>query len=301
MEEEVINSEVTEETSPVTETTEQTSETVNEAPVEAPVTETPVEQVTPPVKTYSQEEYDKMVYSFKRQLGRQKDKYESTISNWDKRFGELEKKYNEKFNPPEVKYRDDFENDDKYISYLSKQQVEAALAERDQKMREEFEAYQKQQEEEQAHRKEIDEGIKSWYPTDEERTKWRETVENSMSEGLGDLLTQEKYVLDYLHQTPNQSRILFELATKPELVKQIFSIRNPLMRLLEVRDLENKLIAEKNAVPTTPAPTPSAPVEPVKPTPANNLSKSIGKPGTQMDAKPDITANHDSMINFIRS
>ena len=105
--------------------------------------------------------------------------------------------------------------------------------------------------------------------------------------------------MDYLFQTPNQSLVLYKLATDANTVSQIFSIKNPLMRLMAVRDLENSLVAERNKPAPAPEPTP-APVE-NKPAPVNNLAKAVDKPGTQTEAEPDVFASQESLRNFIRS
>lgn len=281
------------------------AEQTNEQSVEQ-TSEQVAEQTPPPVEVQKPSELDQARYSFQRQLGRQKDKYESQISEWKKKFEDLEKRLSGIEHPEVLKTRSDFDTDDAYIDELVSRRVNKLMEERDAKMREEYEAYSKQQEEEMAHRKEIDEGINSWYPTPEERNKWHQTVEAAFGEGLSDLLEKESYILEYLHQTKNSSRVLYEFATNPQVVNDIFSIKNPLMRLMAVRDLENRLINEKNtpvpAPTSTPTQTQTSEVEVEnKPTPANNLSKAVGKPGTQVDAEPDFMDNHDSLINFIRS
>jgi hypothetical protein len=304
-----------EDTSTETTTTE-TSDISEEKPVEQ-TTETPVENQTQPTETpipatqepvpptpttVSMDDFNKAQYSFKRQLGRQKDKYENQINEWQKKYEALEKRLGSLENPEKPLMRDQFQTDDEYIQQLIDKGVEKRWQEREEKMREEYAKYEQQQREEYEHRKELDEGINKWYPSAEERQKFVDTVQNAFSEGLSDLLEQEQNVLNYLHQTENSSRILYEFATKPEVVEQIFSVKNPLMRLMAVRDLENKLIAEKSQpTPPAPAPTPAPVQTSEQPAPVNNLAKAVGKPGTQVDAEPDIFDNRDSLRAFIRS
>ena len=149
-------------------------------------------------------------------------------------------------------------------------------------MREEYEKYEAQQKEEYEHRKELDEGINKWWPNADERKKFVETVQGAFDKGLGKLLEEEQNVMNYLHQTPNQSLVLYELATNPNAVQEVFSIKNPLMRLMAVRDIENKLVAARNAQTTTPTPTPT-PAPQVSqshaPQQVNNLAKPVGKIG----------------------
>ena len=59
------NTDISEE--PVVEETPKEEVKTEEAPA-------PVEPPAPPVKTYSEDEYNQMIYSFKRQLGKQKDR-----------------------------------------------------------------------------------------------------------------------------------------------------------------------------------------------------------------------------------
>ena len=303
--EEIINNVTSEETPAVEQT--------NEAPVE----ETKVEQTTnvepqvqpvaepPAEKMYSQSEYDKMVYSFRKQLGKSKDKYESQIANYEKRFSDFENKLNGILNPEKPLRRDDFKSDDEFIEKLIENGVEKRWAEKEKLMREEYEKYEAQQKEEYEHRKELDEGINKWWPNAEERKKFVETVQGAFDKGLSKLLEEEQNVMNYLHQTPNQSLVLYELATNPNAVQEVFSIKNPLMRLMAVRDIENRLVAARNApkpqVATAPQQT-QALEQPAnaEQKPINNLSKPVGKPGTQVDAEPDMFSNEDSLLSFIR-
>jgi hypothetical protein len=109
--------------------------------------------------------------------------------------------------------------------------------------------------------------------------------------------------MNYLHQTPNQSLVLYELATNPNAVQEIFSIKNPLMRMIAVGKMEDRLVAERNAQKPQVAPQQTQALEQPATTeqkPINNLSKPVGKPGTQVDAEPDMFSNEDSLLNFIR-
>lgn len=288
------------------ETVEQVNENSSEQTSEQVSTEKPVEPVATPAvtpKTYSEDEYNQMLYSMKRQLGKSKDKYESQIANYEKRFSDFENKLNGILNPEKPLRRDDFKSDDEFIEKLIENGVEKRWAEKEKLMREEYEKYEAQQKEEYEHRKELDEGINKWWPNAEERKKFVETVQGAFDKGLSKLLEEEQNVMNYLHQTPNQSLVLYELATNPNAVQEVFSIKNPLMRLMAVRDIENRLVAERNAQTTTPTPTPT-PAPQVAPSHAtqqvNNLAKPVGKPGTQIDAEPDLFSNEDSLLSFIR-
>ena len=274
-----------------------TTETVESTPTETPTpTETtapapqPVDKpATNPVDKSALSDLDKATYSFRRQLSKQKSKYESQISDLEARLKKLETP------APERKYRDAFKTDDEYIGYLTEERVNALMEAKMSEMQKNFEEQQERIRQSQEHDREIEEGINSWFP-DDKRYEYQRAVEDAFGKGLSDLLEQEKNVLEYLHQTPNSSRILYEMATNPEVVQNIFNQRNPLFRLMAVRDLENKLVSEKDSF-MKPAPAPVTPtVAPAESTPApvnNNLAKPIGRPGAENKTQPDIIMGGD--------
>ena len=297
----VFDDEETVETTP-TEVENKVEET-QEQPVEQT---TPNGQVTPEVpptpKTYTEDEYNQMVYSFKRQLGKSKDRYESQLNDSNKRFDEVMKRLGALENPEKPLRREDFQTDDEFIDKLIDAGVEKRWAAKEAQMREEYERYAKEQQEEMEQRKELDEGISKWWPSQEERQKYVNTVQEAYNEGLKDLLEQEQNVLNYLFQTPNQSLVLYKLATDKNAVTNIFSIKNPLMRLMAVRDLENELVRERNTPKTTPTPTPAPQVAPTNTPqqPVNNLAKPVGKPGSMVEATPDLFDDTDALRNALR-
>lgn len=254
----------------------------------------------PVEKTYSQSEYDKMVFSLKRQLGKQKDKYNEQINSYEKKFNDFESRLNKLANPEKPLRRSDFESDDAFIEKLIDSGVEKRWAEREAKMMEEYEKYEQERLAEQEQAKELEEGINKWYPDEAKRKEWHDTVSRAYGEGLQELLEKEQNVMNYLYQTPNQSLVLYKLATDPQAVQNVFSIKNPLMRLMAVRDLENELVRERNNPKPQVAPTPTPTNTPVEPK-INNLSKAVGKPGVQVEATPSIYDNDDELRNLLRS
>lgn len=254
---------------------------------------------TPPVKTYTQDEYDRMVYSLKRQMGKQRDSLEGKIASYDKRFKDFETRFNQILNPEKPLRRSDFESDDAFIEKLIDSGVEKRWAEREAKMREEYEKYEQDRLAEQEQAKELEEGINKWYPDEAKRKEWYDTVSRAYGEGLQELLEKEQNVMNYLYQTPNQSLILYKLATDPQAVQNVFSIKNPLMRLMAVRDLENELVRERNNSKPQVEPTPAPSNTPVEHK-VNNLAKAVGKPGAQVEATPDVFDNDDELRNLLR-
>lgn len=299
----VFDDEETVETTPTE--VENNVEETKEQPVEQTTPDGQVAPEVPPVpKTYTEDEYNQMVYSFKRQLGKSKDRYESQLSDSNKRFDEVMKRLGALENPEKPLRREDFQTDDEFIDKLIDAGVEKRWAAKEAQMREEYERYAKEQQEEMEQRKELDEGISKWWPSQEERQRYVDAVQGAYNEGLKDLLEQEQNVLNYLFQTPNQSLVLYKLATDKKAVTDIFSIKNPLMRLMAVRDLENELVRERNT-PTnttpTPTPTPAPQVAPTHTQPqVNNLAKPVGKPGSMVEATPDLFDDTDALRNALR-
>ena len=285
----------------VVNTTEEVS-TEEQTPVEQPApVEQPVESTPAPTPTNDISELDKARYSFQRQLGKAKDKYTSQINEYKKKYEALEKRLAAIENPEKPITRDQFDSDDKMIDALVQQRFDKMWSQRQEEMQAQYEKYIEEQRQEEEHKRELDEGINHWFPTKEERENFVSTVQKAYNNGLAELLEQEQNVLDYLHSTPNSSLILMEFATNPKIVNEIFSIRTPLQRLMAVHDIERDLVAKKN----TPAPA-TQPVEQAAPTnpapaPVNNLSKSIGKPGTAVEAESDIFSNDDELTKFVRS
>lgn len=273
---------------------------VNEPAPETKTEQTPEEPVETPVKTYSQDDWDKMTYSFKRQLGKQKDKFESQISDYNKRFTDFESRLNKLANPEKPLRRSDFETDDSYIEALINNGVEKRWAEREAKMREEYEKYEAERKAQEEQARELEEGISKWYPDEGKRKEWYDTVSRAYGEGLQELLEKEQNVMNYLYQTPNQSLVLYKLATDPQAVQNVFSIKNPLMRLMAVRDLENELVKERNNPSPVQVQTSTPKVEQAAPAQVNNLAKAVGKPGAQVEAAPDVFDSTDSLRDLLR-
>lgn len=273
---------------------------VNEPAPETKTEPTPEEPVETPVKTYSQDDWDKMTYSFKRQLGKQKDKFESQISDYNKRFTDFESRLNKLANPEKPLRRSDFETDDSYIEALINNGVEKRWAEREAKMREEYEKYEAERKAQEEQAREVEEGISKWYPDEGKRKEWYDTVSRAYGEGLQELLEKEQNVMNYLYQTPNQSLVLYKLATDPQAVQNVFSIKNPLMRLMAVRDLENELVKERNNTAPVQVQTSTPKVEQAAPAQVNNLAKAVGKPGAQVEASPDVFDSTDSLRDLLR-
>lgn len=239
---------------------------------------------------YSHEE--QMTYSFKRQLAKQRSKYEKQIADlqrqWEERFDKLE-------NPAKYapKTRKDFEYDDDYVKYLANEQVNAALEAK-------IAEYQKQQEEEQRqaqvdeeYRNMLDKTVKSIYNTPEAEKDWRAKVNEGMKAGLGSLIDGDQDLSNYIIFSPIGPKIMYELATNKKTVQDIFTIgmtpdgraipRSPGDRMRKMEELAERLSrTDINNIRTN--------VQPVKP---------IGRPGINKEVKKDIFSDPKALLDMM--
>ena len=239
---------------------------------------------------YSHEE--QMTYSFKRQLAKQRSKYEQQIADlqrqWEERFDKLE-------NPAKYapKTRKDFEYDDDYVKYLANEQVNAALEAK-------IAEYQKQQEEEQRqaqvdeeYRNMLDKTVKSIYNTPETEKDWREKVGAGMKAGLGAMIDSDQDLSNYIIFSPIGPKIMYELATNKKTVQDIFTIgmtpdghaipRSPGDRMRKMEELAERLSR-------TDINTNRTNVQPVKP---------IGRPGINKEVKKDIFSDPKALLDMM--
>ena len=239
---------------------------------------------------YSHEE--QMTYSFKRQLAKQRSKYEKQLADmqrqWEERFDKLE-------NPAKYapKTRADFKYDDDYVKYLANEQVNAALEAK-------IAEYQKQQEEEQRqaqvdeeYRNMLDKTVKSIYNTPEAEADWRAKVNEGMKAGLGSLIDGDQDLSNYIIFSPIGPKIMYELATNKKTVQDIFTIgmtpdgraipRSPGDRMRKMEELAERLSrTDINNIRTN--------VQPVKP---------IGRPGINKEVKKDIFSDPKALLDMM--
>ena len=300
MDEEILNNiDNNTESSEVSATTEESS-VANQSEADnnaAEVVESPkmngdekvVTQKTNPSQ-YSHEE--QMAYSFKRQLAKQRSKYEKQLADmqrqWEERFDKLE-------NPAKYapKTRKDFQYDDDYVKYLASEQVNAALEAK-------IAEYTKQQEEEQRqaqvdaeYRTMLDQSVKSIYNSPEAEAEWRAKVGEGMKAGLGSLIDSDQDLSNYIIFSPIGPKIMYELATNKKAVQDIFTIgmtpdghaipRSPGDRMRKMEELAERLSrTDLNNNRTN--------VQPVKP---------IGKPGINKEVKKDIFSDPKALLDMM--
>ena len=224
---------------------------------------------------------EKAEYSFKKQLGKQKQKYEAILADQKKAFASLQERLEKLENPDKYKekFRENFQTDDEYIDYIVQQRMNKILDEQNEKAMKDREEEAKAEEA----REFIDKNIETCFTTDEARTDYFNTVKAAFDEGLQELMDKEKYVAEYIMRNPNGPRILYELAKDKEKVRQIYSQGDPMSRLFELKMIEREIL-------TKPAADKSNP----------NLQKAIGKPGISKETTADIFSSKDDLKRFIR-
>ena len=234
-----------------------------------------------PKRTYTKEE--QAAYSFRKQLGKQRAKYED-------QYGQLQQQYNallerlDRLENPE-KYaplnRGQFQDDDSYIDALVQQRFDNMWNQKLYEAKQRYSEQAKQDQEVQAYKTRQDGNVKKLFKTPEAEQQYRQAIGTALQNGLGELIDSDKDVAQYIMRSDLGPKILYEFATNPKEVEKMFSEGVTEMdRQFMIRDLENRLRSEITK--------PAMPV--------------IGKPGVQAEAKPgSIFDSDDSILNFLRT
>lgn len=234
-------------------------------------------------------------YSFKKQLGKQKAKYERQIAEmqkaWEARFDKLE--HPEKYAP---KTRADFETDDDFINHLVDDKVQAILAKKLEDYQKQEEEDKKQSEIENQYKTRVTDNVAKLYPDEQSRMEYQQAVDAALKDGLGDVLEQDSDLCQYIMLSPMGPKLMYHLATDINAVDALFAEGvTPIARQFKIREMEAKLAAQP-----APAPAPAAPTavqtqtQPVKPA-------VVGQPGKTTGAPPrDIFHDKEAMREFLR-
>lgn len=225
----------------------------------------------------------KMQYSFRRQLGKQKAKYEGQYTQLQTQYNELLERLDrlehpEKFQPLN---RNQFQDDDSYIDALVQQRFDNMWNQKLMEAQQKYSEQARQDQEVQAYKTRQDDNVKKLFKTPEAEQQYRQAIGTALQNGLGELIDEDKEVAQYIMRSDLGPKILYEFATKPEEVEKMFNDNvTPMDRQFMIRDLENRLRNEINK--------PSVPV--------------IGKPGISTEAKPgSIFDSDDSILNYLRT
>ena len=292
----------TEKTTPPATTEETTPATEETTP---PATEdTPPTDKKRPSEFSPQERAD---HAFKRQLAKQKEKYEKELKERDDKFAEMQKQLDElkKQATPKApkKKREEFKDDEDYLEYLADERATAKLnellAERDQKAAET--AKQRAEEEERTRAEEAQvaeqrqlfiQNAESAFSGDENRKKeFFSNVAYAHEHGLGEVLDRAPVAADFLMYNPDGPKVFEKMLNDRSTFDQIFSeynARNPMAMFMTLSSIASSL---KSAPPAQQAPTPPKP------------AVHIGKPGKQTAGvqAPDIFSDDDAMLAYLRN
>ena len=234
-----------------------------------------------PKRTYSKEE--QAAYSFRKQLGKQRAKYEDQYSQLQQQYNALLERLDRLENPD--KYaplnRSQFQDDDSYVDALVQQRFDNMWNQKLYEAQQRYSEQAKQDQEVQAYKTRQDGNVKKLFKTPEAEQQYRQAIGTALQNGLGELIDSDKDVAQYIMRSDLGPKILYEFATNPKEVEKMFSEGVTEMdRQFMIRDLENRLRSEITK--------PAMPV--------------IGKPGVQAEAKPgSIFDSDDSILNYLRT
>lgn len=234
-----------------------------------------------PKRTYSKEE--QAAYSFRKQLGKQRAKYEDQYSQLQQQYTALLARLDRLENPD--KYaplnRGQFQDDDSYIDALVQQRFDNMWNQKLYEAQQRYSEQAKQDQEVQAYKTRQDGNVKKLFKTPEAEQQYRQAIGTALQNGLGELIDSDKDVAQYIMRSDLGPKILYEFATNPKEVEKMFNEGVTEMdRQFMIRDLENRLRSEITK--------PAMPV--------------IGKPGVQAEAKPgSIFDSDDSILNYLRT
>lgn len=293
-----------------------TAETPDEPPAEQPKEpgqpETPPEEHETPAeppkdnqpkkKEIPDDPLKRATFSFNRQLGKQKEKYEKEIAERDERYKKMEAELEElkkQLAPKETpKTRADFKNDDEYIDYLVQQRTAKELD----KFREESAKAKKAADDEAAKKRAADEDIErqqqAWlenvgnaFAGDSQRVQvFLTKVQHANRNGLGQILDACPAASDYLFHNPQGPKVMERLLNDRDVFMRVFGDghASQLDVYYSLRKVEED-IARESAQPNQAAPQKKA-------------MPAIGRPGRQAGggSAPDIFSDDDALRSYIR-
>lgn len=237
------------------------------------------------VEKASHREYtpeERAAYSFRKQLAKQREKYEKNYvpkDQYDQLLQRIEKLENpEKFQPLN---RQQFQDDDSYIDALVQQRFDNMWNQRLQEAQQRYSEQARQEQEVQAYKSRQDENVKKLFKTPEAEKQYRDAIAVALQNGLGELVDSDREIAQYIMRSDLGPKILYEFATNPKEVENLFNEGVTEMdRQFKIRELESRLRNEINK--------PAMPV--------------VGKPGMGAETKPgSIFDSDDSILAYLRT
>lgn len=237
------------------------------------------------VEKASHREYtpeERAAYSFRKQLAKQREKYEKNYvpkDQYEQLLQRIEKLENpEKFQPLN---RQQFQDDDSYIDALVQQRFDNMWNTKLQEAQQKYSEQARQEQEVQAYKSRQDENVKKLFKTPEAEKQYRDAIAVALQNGLGELVDSDREIAQYIMRSDLGPKILYEFATNPKEVENLFNDGVTEMdRQFKIRELENRLRSEINK--------PAMPV--------------VGKPGMGAETKPgSIFDSDDSILAYLRT
>lgn len=238
---------------------------------------------------------EKAEFAFKRQLEKQKQKYENEISKMMEQFASVRKDVDELKNPKpkeEPKTRTDFESDDDYIKYLNKKGLEEVLAEQ----KEADAKAQAEKEEAERAQREVTETFsrncqQAFQGNEEQYAAFAKKVNKALANKFGEILDEVPAVRDYVFQHPDGPLVLDKMLTDRDAFVRIMSRgNNPIAATIEMYEMAKEIKAAPQVEEVT--------AEPVAPKP---IMPSIGKPGKgNGNTATDVFGSDQSLLDFMR-
>lgn len=286
-------------------------ETKVEPPVETPKVETKVEnpkeepKVETPKEEPKKEKVDlssltkeqKAEHAFKRQLEKQKAKYETQIQqmheSFQKQFDEFRSEFKKSQPKEEPKTRADFETDDEYIKYLVKTQNDAERAEAEEKRAKEEKEQREFDEQRRAVSESFQQNCRAAFEDEQTYAAFATKVNKGIQNGLGEILDQAPAIRDYVFSNPNGPIVLNEmLSNKESFIRVMSNAGNPMSAVIEMHDLAREIASRAKQPDPTPAPQPEQPKQ----------MPHLGKPGTVSGgARTSVFDSDRDLIKFIRA
>ena len=267
-----------------TQATKEHEDKPEDKPVDTPPVETPA-----PKKDDVGEELENTNSVIRNRLKKQAESYEQKLANndaeWKKKFEEFKSQFEQK--KPEVKTRNDFQTDEEYVAYLTRQQIDADRAEQD-KIRKEREAKDAEAKEAEAKAEQdvrdrqvrFVNNINYCFDQPEQKAEFMGKVKTYLGKGLGDLLDACPIASDYLLSSPRGPKVLDRILTDVNAFRRVFDPRgiSPMDQYYELRELEREIYGKPAPADEHP-PVETQVTEDKKPAP-KQVPK-YGKPGAQ--------------------
>ena len=222
-------------------------------------------------------------YSFRKQLNKQKQKYETQYGALQNQYNELLQRLDRLENPD--KYaplnRGQFQDDDSYIDALVQQRFDNMWNTKLQEAQKKYQEQAQQEQEIQAYKSRQDENVKKLFKTPEAEKQYRDAIAVALQNGLGEAIDSDKEVAQYIMRSELGPKILYTFATNPDEFQKMFNENvSDMDRQFMIRELESRLRNEVNK--------PAVPV--------------IGKPGMGSETKHgSIFDSDDSILQYLRT